>query len=90
MEKKIQFYERTVLTKFAKDTFDKLARRYSTNWGFPCDISDKELAFQCRRHKRHGFDPHVGKILWRREWPPTPVFMPGESYGQKSLENYSL
>ena len=27
----------------------------------------------------------VGKIPWRREWPPTPVFLPGKSYGQKSL-----
>ena len=26
-----------------------------------------------------------GKILWRRKWQPTPVFLPGESYGQRSL-----
>ena len=25
------------------------------------------------------------KISWRREWPPTPVFLPGESHGQRSL-----
>ena len=25
-----------------------------------------EPACQCRRHKRHGFDPWVGKIPWRR------------------------
>jgi len=30
-------------------------------------------------------DPWVGKILWRREWLPTPVFLPGESHGQRSL-----
>ena len=24
-------------------------------------------------------DPWVGKIPWRREWLPTPVFLPGES-----------
>ena len=24
-----------------------------------------------------GFDPRVGKIPWRREWQPTPVFLPG-------------
>ena len=29
--------------------------------------------------KRRGFDPRVGKILWRRKWQPTPVFLPGES-----------
>ena len=30
----------------------------------------------------------IGKIPWRREWKPTPVFLPGESYGQRSLEGY--
>ena len=30
-----------------------------------------------------------GNILWRREWQPTPVFLPGESHGQKSLVDYS-
>ena len=31
----------------------------------------------------------VGKIPWRREWQPTPVFLPGKSHGQRSLEGYS-
>ena len=35
--------------------------------------------------RRPGFDPWVGKIPWRRAWQPTPVFLPGESCGQKSL-----
>ena len=39
--------------------------------------------------KRHGFDPWVRKIPWRREWQPTPVFLPGESHGQRSLVGYS-
>ena len=34
---------------------------------------------------RHGFSPWVGKIPWRRAWQPTPVFLPGESHGQRSL-----
>ena len=34
--------------------------------GFPGGASDKEPSFQCRRHKRHGFDPSVMKILCRR------------------------
>ena len=38
---------------------------------------------------RPGFSPWVGKILWRREWLPMPVFLPGESHGQRSLEGYS-
>jgi len=37
---------------------------------------------------RHSFNPWVGKISWRREWQPTPVFLPGESHGQRSLEGY--
>ena len=36
---------------------------------------------QCRRH---GFNPLVWKILWRRKWQPTPAFLPGESCGQRS------
>ena len=42
-------------------------------------------ARQCRRHKRHGFSPWVGTIPWRRKWQLTPVFLPGESHGQRSL-----
>ena len=47
--------------------------------GFPGGTSGKEPTCQCRRHKRCGFDPWVGKIPWRRERQPTPVFLPGES-----------
>ena len=36
--------------------------------------------------KRRGFDPWVGKIPWRRERLPTPVFLPGEFHGQRNLE----
>ena len=34
-------------------------------------------------------DFEVGKILWRRKWQPTPVFLPRESHGQRSLAGYS-
>ena len=57
--------------------------------GFPGGTSAKEPACQCRRHKRCGFDPWVGKIPWRRKWQPTPVFLPGESHGQRSLAGCS-
>ena len=58
--------------------------------GFPGGTSGKEPACQCRRLKRHRFDPWVGKIQPRRRaWQPTPVFFPGESHGQRSLEGYS-
>ena len=35
------------------------------------------------------FDPWVGKIPCRRAWQPTPVFLPGQSHGQRSLEGPS-
>ena len=34
--------------------------------------------------------PVLRKISWRREWPPTPVFLPGDFHGQRSLVGYSL
>ena len=49
----------------------------------------KESAYQSKRHKRCGFDPWVGKIPGSRKWQPTPVFLPGNSHGQRSLVGYS-
>ena len=45
----------------------------------------KNLPANESRHKRCGFDPWVSKIPWRRKWQPTPVFLPGESHGQRTL-----
>ena len=59
------------------------------NWIFRGGASGKEPACQSRRLKRHGFDPWVTKITWRRAWQPTPAFLPGESHGQRSLAGYS-
>ena len=39
----------------------------------------QRICLQCRNHRRHGFDPWVGKIPWRRAQQPTPVFLPEES-----------
>ena len=39
--------------------------------------------------RKSGFNPWVGKIPWKREWQPTPVFLPGEFHGQRSLVGYS-
>ena len=36
-----------------------------------------------------GFNCWVGKISWRRKWQPTPVFLPGESHGQRGLSGSS-
>ena len=54
--------------------------------GLPGGSAGKEPACQCRRHR---FDPWVGKILWRRKWQPTPVFLSGKFHGQRSLVSYS-
>ena len=35
------------------------------------------------------FNPWVRKIPWREARQPTPVFLPGESHGQRSLAGYS-
>ena len=40
-------------------------------------------------YKRPESDPWVKKAPWRREWQPTPVFLLGESHGQRSLVGYS-
>ena len=54
--------------------------------GFPGGAEVKSVCLQCGRP---GFDPWVGKIPWRRKWQPTPVFLPGESHGQRSFVGYS-
>ena len=59
---------------------------------FLCSSISKEstcnvgVSLQCRRPR---FNPWVGKIPWRRKWQPTPVFLPRESHGQKSLAGCS-
>ena len=56
------------------------------NARLPRWLSGKEFSCQCRKRR---FDPWIGKILWRRKWQPTPVFLPGKSHGQRSLVGYS-
>ena len=47
------------------------------------------MCLQWRSCRRHGFNPWVRKVPWKRAWQPTPVFLPGESHGQVSLVGYS-
>ena len=54
----------------------------------PWWFSGKELACQCRKCRRQGFDLWVGKIPWSRKWQPTLVFLPGKFHGQRSLAGY--
>ena len=39
--------------------------------------------------ERHKFEPWVRKIPWSRKWQATPVFLPGQFYGLRSLVGYS-
>ena len=61
--------------------------------GLPWQLSGKESACQCRRH---GFSLCVQRLCTsyrmipqRRKQQPTPVFLPGESHGQRSLVGYT-
>ena len=54
----------------------------------PGGASGKQPSCQCRRHKRCGFSPWVGKIPWKKAQQPTSVFLPGELHGQR-LAGYS-
>ena len=64
---------------------------FSQDWGYtyiksrrlPRQISGKEPSCQS------SFDPWLGKIPWRKKWQPTPIFLPGEHNGQRSLAGYS-
>ena len=42
-------------------------------------LSGKRICLQCRRCRRHGFDPWVGKIPRKRAWQPTPACLPEKS-----------
>ena len=49
-------------------------------------LRQQRISLQCGRP---GFDSLIGKISWRRAWQPTPVLLPGESHGQRSLMDFS-
>ena len=55
-----------------------LVKNLSANAGITGDVDST-----------HGFDPWVGKIPWKRKWQLTPVSLPGESHGQRSLAGSS-
>ena len=57
--------------------------------GFPGGASGKQPACQCRRLKKCQFDPWIKNIPWRRKRQPTPVFLPGNFLGQRSLVGFS-
>ena len=73
----------------AKINLEILELQREIYMGFPAGASGKELTCQRRRCRRRRFNPWVRKIPWRRAWQPTPVFLPGESHGQRGLVGYS-
>ena len=64
----------------------KHLRKFNTLSRASLVVSWWRICLQCRRPR---FDSWVGKIPWRRKWQPAPVFLPEESYGQRSLAGYS-
>ena len=77
--------------KHAKKVRCKYAMQRTKGHGWTCQmvlVSGKESACQRRRHKRHDFDPRVGKIPGSRKRHPYPVFLPGKFHGQSSLADY--
>ena len=58
---------------------------YHFSSGLPWWLRWYRICLQCGKP---GFDLWVGKISCRREWQPTPVFLPGESHGQRNLVGY--
>ena len=61
-----------------EDPLEKGQATHSSILGLPLWLSWERIRLQCGRP---GFDPWVGKIPWRRERLPTPVFWPGEFHG---------
>ena len=101
MEWLFHFETRTRTSMTSEGTWDQLFQlQFQTQAMLPlshkrsCPISisigasGKEPAYRCKRQKRCRFNPWVEKIPWQRAWLPTPVFLPGESHGQRSLAGY--
>ena len=63
-----------------------LASLLSDTYGASLVPQTVRICLQCRRLR---FDTWIRMILWRRKWLPTPVFLPRQFYGQRSLARYS-
>ena len=68
------------------------SQRVGHNWVtsllhlFSWCLNSQESTYQCRRLK---FDPWIRKVLWKKKWKLTPIFLPWKSHGQRSLAGYS-
>ena len=75
----------SINTGMAKEDMIHIHNGILLSHELPTWRNDKESAYQHRSSKRWGFNPWVGKIPWRRKWQTTPVFLPGNFNGQRSL-----
>ena len=90
-------YRKTSLGSVSYTVLDEATKRWRKNMDiFHTIPSNLNAALRWLRWSRiclqcgtSQFDPCVGKIPWRREWLPTPVFLPGEFHRQRSLVSYS-
>ena len=75
--------------KEGKERRRKLVNSFKKN--FILTYPFMQLAMRIFRilFRRPKFNPWGGRMLWRREWQPTPVFLPGEFHEQRSLAGYS-
>ena len=76
-----------------RNTFSEVGSDICEWLGIDMDDDSKstgqKLADSAMEGIKHGFNPWVWKIPWRREWLPTTVFLPKEFHGQRSLMGYS-
>ena len=82
---RVRYNLHTHTYKLTKERHNKTypSRPYQVaEWGFPGGTVVKESTSQCRRCKKQGLAPWVGKISWRMAGQPTPIFLPGKSHGQ--------
>ena len=77
------------LTVIQKATHRNMYRSVFTHKGFPGGAVVRNLPASTGDTGVQ-VQSWVGKILWRREWQPTPVFLPGKSHEKRSLVDYSL
>ena len=76
------------MSTFYLHHLDLLTLKWLLKWlDFPGGSAVKNC-LHCKKCKRHKFNPRVGKIPWRKECQPTPVILPGEFHGQRSLVGY--
>ena len=72
-----------------------IGRQHSTQLGSPfIHLSPilKKAAEQMYIRSYNAGDPGLihglGRFPWKQKWQPTPVFLPGESHGQRSLAGF--